>query len=87
MNALKILFTFVIVHVSFVSKIACMQDITLSMYIYLANHLTPEECLRLAAYLYAEGLEITAVKELGKLLFLNNIIRSFQCLIYLHFVK
>lgn len=45
------------------------SDITLSMYMYLANHLTPQECLKLTAYLYAEGLELMAVKELGN----NNI--------------
>jgi len=33
---------------------------------YLANHLTPQECVKLTAYLYAEGLEPAAAKELGK---------------------
>lgn len=45
------------------------SDITLSMYMYLANHLTPQECLKLTAYLYAEGLEMMTVIELGN----NNI--------------
>lgn len=41
------------------------SDVTLSMYMYLANHLTPQECLEFTARLYGEGLELTAVKELG----------------------
>lgn len=55
----------VVVLCMFVSEIVPAQDVTLSMYMYLANHLTPQECLKLTAYLYAEGLELTAVKELG----------------------
>lgn len=49
-----------------VSNVISVQDVSLSMFMYLANHLTPQECLKLAAHLYAEGLEDTAVKELGK---------------------
>lgn len=48
-----------------VSETVAAQDVTLSMYMYLANHLTPQECLTLAAYLYADGLDPTVVKELG----------------------
>jgi hypothetical protein len=49
-----------------VSNIVCTHDVNLSMFMYLVNHLTPQECVKLTAYLYAEGLELTAVKELGK---------------------
>ncbi|KAL5244160.1 hypothetical protein ACI65C_011570 [Semiaphis heraclei] len=48
----------------FVSNIISTQDVNLSMFIYLVNHLTPQECVKLTAYLYAEGLEPTAAKEL-----------------------
>jgi len=50
----------------FVSNIISTQDVNPSMFMYLANHLTPQECVKLTAYLYAEGLEPTAVEELGK---------------------
>jgi len=50
----------------FVSSIVSTQDVNLSMFMYLVNHLTPQECVKLTAYLYAEGLEPTAAKELGK---------------------
>ncbi|KAF0768426.1 adhesive plaque matrix protein, partial [Aphis craccivora] len=48
----------------FVSNIVCTHDVNLSMFMYLVNHLTSQECVKLTAYLYAEGLELTAVKEL-----------------------
>lgn len=48
------------------SVVVCAPDVTLSMYMYLANHLTPRECLKLAARLYAEGLGSAAAGELGK---------------------
>lgn len=56
--------TFVLITM-FVSNIISTQDVNLSMFIYLVNHLTPQECVKLTAYLYAEGLEPTAAKELG----------------------
>lgn len=50
----------------FVSKIISTHDVTRSMYMYLANHFTPQECLRLTAHLYAGGsFESAAVEELG----------------------
>ncbi|XP_050055085.1 uncharacterized protein LOC114126299 [Aphis gossypii] len=57
-------FVTLIVITKFVSNIVCTHDVNLSMFMYLVNHLTPQECVKLTAYLYAEGLELTAVKEL-----------------------
>lgn len=43
------------------------QGVTASMCMYLANHLTPQECLSLVAYLYATAVgEPTAVQRLGE---------------------
>jgi len=56
----------VLITIMFVSNIITTQDVNLSMFMYLANHLTPQECIKLTSYLYAEGLEPTAAKELGK---------------------
>lgn len=61
----------VVVFGMLISETVAAQDVTLSMYMYLANHLTPQECLTLTAYLYADGLEPTAVKELGNYLLVN----------------
>lgn len=61
-----LLFSAAVLLGAFVSKIVSTQDVNLSMYMYLANHLTPQECSKLAAHLYAGGLGSTAVKELGK---------------------
>jgi hypothetical protein len=49
-----------------VSNVISVPDVSLSMFMYLANHLTPRECLKLSAHLYAGDLDGTAVQELGK---------------------
>lgn len=59
-------FAFAVVLGVFVSNTVGTQDVNLAMYMYLANHLTPQQCLKLVARLYADGLESSAVKELGK---------------------
>lgn len=48
------------------SKIISTQDVNLSMYMYLANHLTFQECLKLTTYLYVEDLELTTIEDLSK---------------------
>lgn len=64
MYALK---AFVVVALAVLTpKTTCTSDVTSSMYMYLANHLTPQECQKFTVYLYAEGLEPAAVRELGK---------------------
>jgi len=58
-------FVTLVLIIMFVSNTISTQDVNLSMFMYLVNHLTPQECVKLTAYLYAEGLEPTAAKELG----------------------
>lgn len=59
----------------FVSKVFGTRDVNLAMYMYMANHLTPGQCLKLAAYLYAEGLESSAVEELGEYILTTIVVR------------
>lgn len=66
MNELKFKMVVMGVIVSKTIIILCTQDVSLPMYMYLANHLTQQECLKLTAYLYADNLGPNAVKELGK---------------------
>ncbi|VVC39600.1 Death domain,Death-like domain [Cinara cedri] len=56
----------VLVGAMFASESVCTRDVNSAMYMYLANHLTPQECPKLAAHLYAAGLESPAAKELER---------------------
>lgn len=64
-NMYGLKFVTLVLIIMFVSNTISTQDVNLSMFMYLVNHLTPQECVKLTAYLYAEGLEPTAAKELG----------------------
>lgn len=65
MYALKV-FVVVVALAVLTPKPTCTSGVTSSMYMYLANHLTPQECQKFTVYLYADGLEPAAVRELGK---------------------
>lgn len=42
------------------------HDVNLPMYIYLANHMTQQECVQLATLLYANSLDQSSVEELSR---------------------